>query len=316
MERGDLHIPWDHQESDTTKQPTLSLPPCLDAASSVSDLCLTAKRSPWSLQPSYKCEVATWNSRTVQGEEGWRQGVKGKSFQGQMRTALGNRDWPAICTVLNPPYPTCFGSKQACAHSSEADAGLPVVLLLIPPALQAAKGGCLPCIRPNMFWGTQYVVWITHSPRRISPMLFLSQSDSLLPNGLQQPRLSCPSSSPRAYSNSCPLSQWCHPTIPYSVIPFPCLQSFSASGFFPMSQLLASGGQRIGDAASASVLPMNIQGWFPLGLTGPLAVQGTLFWIVFNSKASILQYSAFFMVQISHPYMNTGKKTKKTKNKK
>ena len=99
-------------------------------------------------------------------------------------------------------------------------------------------------------------------------------SNSLLPHGLQHTRLPCPSPSPRAYSNSCPLSQWYYPTISSSVIRFlSWLQSFPASGSFPMSQLFVSGGQSIG--ASVSVLPMNIQGWFPLGLTG---------WISFLSE--------------------------------
>ena len=92
-------------------------------------------------------------------------------------------------------------------------------------------------------------------------------SQSLRPHGLQHPRLPCPSPSPRACSNLCPLSRWCHPTISSSVIPFfSCPPSFPASGSFPVSQILTSHGQSIG--ASASVFPMNIQGWFPLGLTG------------------------------------------------
>ena len=92
-------------------------------------------------------------------------------------------------------------------------------------------------------------------------------SDSLWPQGLQHARLPYLSSTPGACSNSCPLSQWCHPTISSSVIPFfSCLQPFPASGSFPRSRLFPSGGQRIG--ASASVLPMNIQDWFPLGWTG------------------------------------------------
>ena len=87
--------------------------------------------------------------------------------------------------------------------------------------------------------------------------------------GLQHARLPCLSPSPRACSNSCPLSWWCHPTILSSVVPFSfCLPSFPASGSFQMSQLFASGGQSIGASASTSVLPMNIQGWSPLGYTG------------------------------------------------
>ena len=92
-------------------------------------------------------------------------------------------------------------------------------------------------------------------------------------HGLQHARLPCPSSTPGACSSSCPLSQWCHPTISSSVVPFSsCLQSFPASGSFPMSQFLVSGGQSIGVSASASVLPMTIQGWFPLGWTGLISL--------------------------------------------
>ena len=98
-------------------------------------------------------------------------------------------------------------------------------------------------------------------------------SDSLGPHGLQHARLPFPSLSPRVHSDSCPLSQRCHPTISSSVIPFsPRLQSFLASGSFPVSWLFVSGGQNIGASASASVLPMNIQGWFPLGLTGLISL--------------------------------------------
>ena len=98
-------------------------------------------------------------------------------------------------------------------------------------------------------------------------------SDSLRPHGLQHARPPCPSPTPKAYSNSCPLSQWCHPTISSSVIPFfSHLQSFPASGSFPMSQFLASGCQSIGVSALASVLPMNIQDWFLLGLTGLISL--------------------------------------------
>ena len=94
-------------------------------------------------------------------------------------------------------------------------------------------------------------------------------SDSLHPRWLQHARLPCPSPTPRACSNSCPSSEWCHPTISSSVVPFPsCLQSFPASGSFPKSQFFVSGGQSIGVSASALVLPMNIQDLFPLGLTG------------------------------------------------
>ena len=102
-------------------------------------------------------------------------------------------------------------------------------------------------------------------------------SDSSWPCWLQQARPPCASPTPGAYSNSFPLSRWCRPTISSSVVPFSsCLQSFSASGSFPTSQLFASGGQSTGVSASASVLPMNIQDWFPLGLTGWISLQATL----------------------------------------
>ena len=118
---------------------------------------------------------------------------------------------------------------------------------------------------------------------------------------LQHSRLLCPSLSPWVCSNSYPLSQWCHPTISSSVTPFSsCPQSFPASGSCPISQLLESGGQSIGASASASVLPMNIRGWFSLGLTGLISLQfkehlKSLLWH-YSLKASVLQLSAFFMV--------------------
>ena len=94
-------------------------------------------------------------------------------------------------------------------------------------------------------------------------------SDSLRPHGLQHTRPPCPSPTPGVYLNSCALSRWCHPTISSSVVPFSsCLQSFPASGSFQVSQFFTSGGQSIRVSASASVLPMNTQNWFPLGWTG------------------------------------------------
>ena len=94
-------------------------------------------------------------------------------------------------------------------------------------------------------------------------------SNSLWPHGLQYVRPPCPSPAPRVDSNSRPLNQWCHQTISFSVVPFSsCLQSFPASGYFPMSQLFASSGPSIGVSASTSALPMNIQNWFHLGWTG------------------------------------------------
>ena len=99
-------------------------------------------------------------------------------------------------------------------------------------------------------------------------------SDSSWPHGPQHARPPWPSPTPRVYSHSFPLSCWCHPTISSSVVPFSsCLQSFPAWGSFPMSQFFASGGQRFGVSALASVFPMNIQDWFPIGLTGLISLQ-------------------------------------------
>ena len=136
-------------------------------------------------------------------------------------------------------------------------------------------------------------------------------SDSLQPHELQYARFPCPSLSPWVCSNLCPLSQWCHPTISSSVALFSsCPQSFPASGSFLMSLLFASGGQSIGASSSAPVLPMNIQGWFPLGLTALISLLSKELSSLLQHhslKASILQCSAIFMVQLSHPYMTTGK---------
>ena len=109
-------------------------------------------------------------------------------------------------------------------------------------------------------------------------------SDSLQPHGLQHARLPCPSPTPGVYPNSCPSNRWCHPTISSSMIPFSsCLQSFPVSGSFPKSQFFASGSQRIGVSASASVLPMNIQDWFPLGWTGWISLPSKGFSRVFSN---------------------------------
>jgi len=123
-------------------------------------------------------------------------------------------------------------------------------------------------------------------------------SNSLPPHEPQHARPPCPSPTPRVYPNSCPLSPWCHPTISSSVVPFSsCPQSFLASGSFQMSQLLTSGGQRIGVSASASVLPMNIQDWLPLGWTGWISLQFKGLWRVF-SNTTVQKYQ-FFGAQFS-----------------
>ena len=133
-------------------------------------------------------------------------------------------------------------------------------------------------------------------------------SDSLQPHGLQQARPPCPSPTPRVYPNSRPLSQWCHPTISSSVIPFySCLQS----GSLQMSQLFAWGGQSIGVSASASVLPMNTQDWVPLEWAGWISLQSEGLSRVFSNTT--VQKHQFFSAylslwsQVSQPYVTTGK---------
>ena len=123
-------------------------------------------------------------------------------------------------------------------------------------------------------------------------------SDSLWPHELPHSRPSCPSPTLRVYSNSCPLSRWCHPTILSSVVSFSSrLQSFPASGSFQISQLFASGGQSIGVSASASVLPVNIQDWFPLRLTGLISLQSKALSRVFSNTT--VQKHQFFGAQPS-----------------
>ena len=174
----------------------------------------------------------------------------------------------------------------------------------------------VPIVQRGKLRISQRGYWIFPTTGRQSSVQFSRSvvSDSLQPHGLQHGRPPCPSSTPGLYSNSCPSSRRCHPAISSSVIPFSsCLQSFPASGSFQVSQFFASGGQSIGASAPASVLPMNIQNWFPLECTG---------WIFLilkslkslkslrqhhSSRASILWHLALFIVQVSHQYMTTGK---------
>ena len=123
-------------------------------------------------------------------------------------------------------------------------------------------------------------------------------SNSLWSHRIQHSRLPCPSPTLGACSNSCPSSQWCQPTISSSVVPFSsCLQSFPASGSFPVSQDFTSGGQSIRASASASVLPMNIQDWFPLGWTGLISLQSKEIVRVFSRTT--VQKHQFFSAQLS-----------------
>ena len=164
----------------------------------------------------------------------------------------------------------------------------------------------------ELLWGshthvtpaTHWVIWITRKPsHRLYPKhhvlkwlihLFSCSvaSHFLWPHGLHHARPPCPSPSPGVCSNSCPSSRQCHPTILSSVVPFSSwLLSFPESGSFPISWLLASGGQSIGASASESILPMNIQSWFPLGLTGLISLQFKGF------SKSLIQRHQFFGAQ-------------------
>ena len=134
-------------------------------------------------------------------------------------------------------------------------------------------------------------------------------SYSFRPHGLQHPRPPCLSLSPKVFSNSCPLSQWCHATTSSSATLFSfCLQSFLALGSFPMSRLFISDGQSSGASASASasVLPMSIQGWFPLRLTGLSSLQSNGL-SRFFSRTTTRKHWFFFVVKLLHPYMTPGK---------
>ena len=166
---------------------------------------------------------------------------------------------------------------------------------------------------PKFFLFCVFLLTILHIYLQISSVQFSCSavSESLWPHESQHARPPCPSPTPEAYSNSCPLSQWCHPTISSSVVPFSsCPQSFPASGSFLMSQLFEAGGQSIGVSASTSVLTMNTQDWSSrMDWLDLLAVQETLKSLLqyHSSKASILWHSAFLIVQLSHPKMTTGK---------
>ena len=138
-----------------------------------------------------------------------------------------------------------------------------------------------PCLQPLANYMSSVVV------------IQLLMSNSLTPHGLQCTRLPCPSLSPSACSNWCPSSQWCHPIISSSVASFySCPQSFPASGSFPISWLFASSGQSIGVSTSASVLPMNIQDWLPLGFTGLMSLQSKGLSRVFSST-TVQKYQFF-----------------------
>ena len=168
---------------------------------------------------------------------------------------------------------------------------------------RAALQGAGKCSGSQSEWWLHSVFICTNAstcPLKVNYLLFSCSfvSNSLHPHWLQHARFPCPSPSPGACSNSCLSSQWCHPAISSSVVPFSsCLRSFPASGSFLMSRLFASGGQSIGASASASVLPMNIQDWFPLELTGLFSVLSKGLSRVFSNTT--VQKPQFFNAQPS-----------------
>ena len=154
--------------------------------------------------------------------------------------------YPCAGSGLPYLFPTNFPHNPQAPHTWERNVSL-FLITYVPESLGCRERD-MRSVLPSCFSSVQF----RHSV----------VSDSLWPHGLQHARPSCPSPTPRACSNSCPSSQGCHPIISSSVVPSSCLQSFPESGSFPMSQFFASAGQSIGASASASVLPMSIQGWF------------------------------------------------------
>ena len=149
---------------------------------------------------------------------------------------------------------------------------------------------CVHCLEEYLARGKYYVVVVSQFSHSVV-------SNSWWPHGLQHSRLPCSSPTPGVCSNSCPSSQWCHPTISSSVVPFSCFQSIPASGSFQMSPFFASGCQSVGISASASVLPMNIQDWFPLGWTDWIPLQSKGLSRVFSNTT--VQKHQFFSAQLS-----------------
>ena len=212
-------------------------------------------------------------------------------------TVLSVHVWENSCSVMSyslqpqaPQFvrffrPEYWSGLPFCSPGDLPDPGMETT----SPALAGVFSTTEPSGKPSLCCILEsYWVQFSHSV----------VSDSLQPHGVQHTRLHCPSPTPRACSNSCPWSWGCHPTISSSVVPFSsCLQSFSASGFFPMSLFFTLDGQSTGASASASVHPMNIQDWFPLGLTGWISLQSKGLSRVFSNTT--VQKHQFFSAQLS-----------------
>ena len=186
------------------------------------------------------------------------------------------QSWPTLCNSMDCSHPgsSVHGILQAkiwsglpCPSPEDlTDPGIEPVSLRSPALADRLYLQC----NENATVHIGKPIHAAHLVQFSHPVMY----DSLWTHGLQHDRLPCPSTTPGAYSNSCPSSQWCHPTISSSVVPFSSRpQSFPATGSFPRSQFFASGGQSIGVSASTSVLPMNTQDWSPLGWTGWISLQ-------------------------------------------
>ena len=177
--------------------------------------------------------------------------------------------WKAVCACMHS-CSVVFNSATpwTIAHQAPCPWDNPGKSILQWVAISSSKGSSWPRDWTSVSCGFHIGRWILYHWVACQ-FSHLAMPDSLWPHGLQHSRLPCPSPTPGACSNSCPSSRWCHPIISSSIVPFSsCLQSFPASGALPMNQFFTSGSQSIGASAWASVLPMNIQDWFPLGLTG------------------------------------------------
>ena len=191
-----------------------------------------------------------------------------------------------LCLTLRDP--TDYSPLGFCAHR------ILQVRILERVAMSFSRGSSWPRNWTRVSYVPCTGTWVLYCSVQFSLSVV---SNSLWPHGLQHTRLPCPSPTPGAYSNSCPLHWWCHPIISSSVVPFSsCLQSFPASGSFQMSQLFTSGGPSIGVSASTSVLPMNTD-WSPLGWTGWISLQSKGLSRVFSNTT--VRKHRFFGVQIS-----------------
>ena len=196
--------------------------------------------------------------------------------------------WATLWTIAHQgPLPIGFSRQEYWSGSS-----------CLPPGIYPTQGS-----NPSLFWLLHWQVGSLPlvppgSPKTLSQFLHSIMSNSLRSHRLQHTRLPCPSPTPGVYPNSCPSSQWCHPTISSSVVPFSsCHQSFPASGSFAVSQFFASGGWSIGISASSSAISMNIQDWFPLGWTGWISLMSKGLSRVLSNTA--VQKHQFFGAQLS-----------------